>query len=130
MFPISEFESIKPELINDTRVSKQRLSRYRSEGPQEPYYQFELQSRVMAYRDFSRIDAYLDSLQGELKVFQLQNPILPHKARSGLFLYQNGNKGSDTIEVSGFDANQIDAVAAGDFIQLAGSFKAFIQYSS
>lgn len=125
MFPISDFESIKAEMVSDTRVSKPRLSRWRSQGPGEPYYQFELQSQVKDYRTFSKMDAQLDSYQGELEVFQLNNPIISHKAHNGLYLYQSANKGVKQIVVAGFVANQSDAVAAGDFIQLAGSSKGY-----
>lgn len=125
MFPTNDFESIQAELISHTIIPKARLRRYRSKSGKEPYYQFSLQSQIKPYREFSRIDAMLDSYQGEFEVFALPNPMISHKAQTGLYLYQSANKGADTIVLGGATSNEIDAVIAGDFLQINGSKKAY-----
>lgn len=125
MFPTNDFESIQAELISHTIIPKARLRRYRSKSGKEPYYQFSLQSQIKPYREFSRIDAMLDSYQGEFEVFALPNPMISHKAQTGLYLYQAANKGTDTVVLAGAQPNEVDAVIAGDFIQINGSKKAY-----
>ena len=125
MFPTNDFESIQAELISHTIIPKARLRRYRSKSGKEPYYQFSLQSQVKPYREFSRIDAVLDSYQGEFEVFALPNPMISHKTQTGLYLYQDANKGADTIVLGGVPSSEIDAVIAGDFLQINGSKKAY-----
>ena len=125
MFPTNDFESIQVELISHTIIPKARLRRYRSKSGKEPYYQFSLQSQVKPYREFSRIDAVLDSYQGEFEVFTLPNPMISHKAQTGLYLYQAANKGSDVVILAGALPNEVDAVIAGDFLQINGSPKAY-----
>ena len=125
MFPTQDFESIQAELVSFTVIPKPRLQRYRSKSSKSPYYQFSLQSQIKPYREFSRIDAVLDSYQGEYEVFKLPNPMISHKAQTGLFLNVTANKGTSVVEIGGLSPNEIDAVAAGDFIQINGSAKAY-----
>ena len=125
MFPTNDFESIQAELISHTIIPKARLRRYRSKSGKEPYYQFSLQSQVKPYREFSRIDAVLDSYQGEFEVFALPNPMVSHRTQTGLYLYQAANKGAGTVVLAGAQPNEVDAVIAGDFIQINGSKKAY-----
>jgi hypothetical protein len=125
MFPTNDFESIQAELISHTIIPKARLRRYRSKSGKEPYYQFSLQSQVKPYREFSRIDAVLDSYQGEFEVFSLPNPMISHKTQTGLYLFQDANKGDDTVILGGANTNEVDAVVAGDFLQINGSKKAY-----
>lgn len=125
MFPTNDFESIQAELISHTIIPKARLRRYRSKSSKEPYYQFSLQSQMKNYREFSRIDAVLDSYQGEFEVFALVNPMISHRAQTGLYVYQAANKGASTIILAGAQPNEVDAVIAGDFLQITGSKKAY-----
>lgn len=125
MFPTNDFESIQAELISHTIIPKPRLRRYRSKSGKEPYYQFSLQSQIKPYREFSRMDAVLDSYQGEFEVFSLPNPMISHKAQTGLYLFQDANKGDDTVILGGANTNEVDAVVAGDFLQINGSKKAY-----
>lgn len=125
MFPIDDFESIQAELINFTKAADLRLFRYRSKSPKSPLYKFMLQSQLKNYRDFSRIDAVLDSYCGEFEIFALRNPMVSHQSNTGIFLQSNASRGATSIVLGGFAANQIDAVAAGDFIQLNSSKKAY-----
>lgn len=125
MFPTQDFESIQAEMKSHIVIPGQRLNRYRSKTSKEPYYEFSLQSQIKPYREFSRIDAVLDSYHGEFHIFKLPNPMVSHKAQNGLYLYQSANKGTSQIIVGGFAANEDDAVIAGDFIKLNGSEKAY-----
>ena len=67
----------------------------------------------------------LDSYQGEFEVFALPNPMISHKAQTGLYLYEAANKGAGTVVLAGAQPNEVDAVIAGDFIQINGSKKAY-----
>lgn len=125
MFPISEFESIQTELVNYTKAAKQRLKRYRKKPAKSPHYKFMLQSQIKNYRDFTRIDAVLDSYQGEFEIFTFFNPLVSHKSHNGLYLHQNASRGNQSIVVGGFAVGELDAVAAGDFLQINGSKKAY-----
>lgn len=125
MFPTDDFESIQAELVSYTKAADLRLFRYRSKSSKSPHYKFMLQSQLKNYRDFSRIDAVLDSYCGEFEIFALKNPMVSHKTNTGLFLHSNASRGAKSIVVGGFAASQVDAVAAGDFIQINSSKKAY-----
>ena len=51
--------------------------------------------------------------------------MVSHKTNTGLFLHSNASRGAKSIVVGGFAASQFDAVAAGDFIQINSSKKAY-----
>lgn len=125
MFPVSKFSSVKVSLQSDVISPKPRLFRYKSETSREPYYKFELTSVPLPLKEGVMVDSFLDSCHGNLKNFDLQNPIPQHKAHSGLFLGQSANKGSDTIVLAGVQPNEPEAVTAGDFLQINGSKKAY-----
>lgn len=125
MFPTDKFASVKAELVTDSRAPKERLTRYKSEGPLTPYYRFTMTTPPLPLREGMAVDAVLDSYHGNIKNFDLPNPIPQQKAQSGLFLYQAASKGDDLITLAGFEENEVDAVIAGDFITISGSRKAY-----
>lgn len=125
MFPIDKFSSVNIELVSDSRSPKARLSRWKSEGNKSPYYSLTLTSPPLDYREGRAVAAKLDSYHGNLTNFNLNNPIPPIKAHTGLFLYQAASKNSNQVVIGGFSPNQIDAVAAGDFIQIGSDTKVY-----
>jgi len=125
MFPINKFSSVNVELVSDSRAPKERLKRYKSEGPKTPFYRFTLTTPPLPLREGMAVAAVLDSYHGNIKNFDLRNPIPQQKAQSGLYLYQDANKGADTVVLAGAQPNEVDAVIAGDFIQINGSRKAY-----
>lgn len=125
MFPINKFSSVNTELVSDSRAPKERLKRYKSEGPKTPYYRFTLTTPPLPLREGMALAAVLDSYHGNINNFDLSNPIPQQKAQTGLYLYQAANKGAGTVVLAGAQPNEVDAVIAGDFIQINGSRKAY-----
>lgn len=124
-FPITSFESVKAELVSDTRAPAERLFRYRSAGSKTPFYRFELAAQDLEYKDFVAVDAALDAYSGEMEIFALPNPMPSVKTHAGLYLQSAALKGDKTITVSGLGANITDAVWPGDFIKIEGSQKGY-----
>lgn len=124
-FPIDKFEVAGIEQVSDTRTPKPRLFRYRYRGSKKPFWQINLTSVPLDYATGLAVAAYLDGLEGALTVFNLPCPIPALASYTGLTVASAVGKDASTVTVTGLPANQAEALMAGDFIQFAGSPKAY-----
>lgn len=123
-FPTDKFASVNFELVSDTRTPSARLYRNRNKGSKTPFYMFSLTTPPLPYVEAMEVGAMLDSFQGALEVFTLNNPIPSIKQHNGLYLVSAATKGDTSITIGGFPTNLTKA-ASVDFIKLEGSPKCY-----
>jgi len=92
------------------------------------YYEFSLTMPQMYYEDFQPVEAEL--IQMEHGVYPINtgvphNHCPPYATITNKTLSANAAIGTNVISIAGFTNNQVNAVKAGYYIQLAGSQKVY-----
>lgn len=124
-FPVDAFQSVNIELISDTRAPSQRYFRYVNSGNRDPYYMITMTTSPLEYAEGRRLNAYLNSLQGELVKFDLPNPIPPIFQHTNKVVNGSRAAGSSTVLIAAFTPLATSPVSPGEIVQFGTNPKAY-----
>ena len=120
MFPVDKFSQISVEQMTDTRTPSARYYRNRARGNKAPFFMLALTTPPLPYAEHMEVSAQIESYEGELEIFTLQNP-LPELAS---FSNKNVNAafaaGVKSVVIGGSHAFRV-----GDFVQFTNHSKVY-----
>jgi hypothetical protein len=120
MFPVDRFSEISIEQMTDTRIPKERYFRNRARGNKSPYFMIALTTPPLPYAEHMEVSAQIESYEGELEIFTLENPIVSLTAFTNKNVNATYLAGVKSLVITGSHAFRV-----GDLIQFDNHSKVY-----